>query len=218
MSDQPDPAFGNSQTIEQVEAHIARHIGKPTRVWHELVSDKVHIDIHVVEPNEAVPFYTLVTSGMSDRPMSTPPDASQRSYAEMVIRLPADWPVSREAFKDESHYFPMRLLKMLARLPHDYNTFLASTHTVPNGDPARPYAPNTNLCCAMIYVPVTLPQDFFTLQIDDTKTIHFYGTFLLYKEEMDFKLKHGADALLEIFRVTKVTELVEVTRPSVILG
>jgi hypothetical protein len=112
----------------------------------------------------------------------------------------------------------MRLLKMLVRLPHDYNTFLAPTHTVPNGDPARPYAPNTKLCCAMIYTPVTLPPDFFTLQIDETKTIHFYGTFLLYKEEMDFKLKHGADALLEIFQVTKVTELVEVTRPSVILG
>jgi hypothetical protein len=45
--------------------------------------------------------------------------------------MPANghWPVSREAFKDESHW----LLKMLARLPHDYNT----THTVPNG-----YAPN----------------------------------------------------------------------------
>lgn len=37
-------------------------------VWHELVSDLVHLDVHVAEPTPARPYYTVVTSGMSDRP------------------------------------------------------------------------------------------------------------------------------------------------------
>jgi hypothetical protein len=80
----------------------------PGSVWHELASDLVHIDVHVTPPSPGRPRYTLVTSGMSDRPMSVPPGIDSR-YAELMTALPADWPLTAEAFRDEATYWPVRV-------------------------------------------------------------------------------------------------------------
>jgi hypothetical protein len=48
------------------------HLGEIHDVYHELISDLVHIDIHHVAPDDERPFHTLVTSGMSDLPMTVP--------------------------------------------------------------------------------------------------------------------------------------------------
>ena len=37
--------------------------------------------------------------------------------AELAIALPADWKLDQESMKDEKWYWPIRLLKSLARLP-----------------------------------------------------------------------------------------------------
>jgi hypothetical protein len=57
-------------------------------LFHELLSDLVHVDIHIVEPTAARNYYTLVTSGMSDRPMAAPEECRECRYAELVISLP----------------------------------------------------------------------------------------------------------------------------------
>ena len=64
-----EPAFGEEETIEAVSAHVEEFVGEPAHVFHEFLSDLVHVDVHVVEPRKKRNYYTLVTSGMSDRPM-----------------------------------------------------------------------------------------------------------------------------------------------------
>lgn len=39
-----------------------------------MLSPYVHVDIHIVEPTDERPWTTLVTSGMSERPMHAPPE------------------------------------------------------------------------------------------------------------------------------------------------
>ena len=78
------------------------------------LSDLVHIDIHMVEPTPEKNYYTLVTSGMSDRPMNAPAECGELRYAEIAISLPPDWPLTQEAFADENNYWPLRWLKILA--------------------------------------------------------------------------------------------------------
>ncbi len=107
----PDP---DSESISAIENHIERYVGKPEHVFHELASDMVHIDLHIVPPSEDQDFYTIVTSGMSDRPMAAPEGAEEYRYAEMVIALPPDWRLNTEDFKDERHYWPLRWLKWLS--------------------------------------------------------------------------------------------------------
>jgi hypothetical protein len=208
-------AAGDSENIEAISDYIERHVGKIETVFHELVSDLVHIDVHVIEPTDRRPFYTLVTSGMSDLPMTAPPEMEEFRYAELMICLPPDWPLSQEAFEDESNYWPVRLLKLLARLPHEYQTWLCIDHTVPNGDPPEPYAPNTKFVCAMLVPPVLEDEDFFALEIDEEKTIRFYSILPLYAEETDYKLKHGADALMERLDQAGISPVVDVGRKNV---
>lgn len=103
--------------IEQISVHIETHLGPIEGVLHE-------IDIHVVKPTQKFPFIRLVTSGMSDLPMMTPEDPDIPRYIELMMTLPADWKLDQASFNDETWYWPVRLLKSLARLPHKYQTWL----------------------------------------------------------------------------------------------
>lgn len=208
-------AMGDSDSIEAISNHIEEHIGKVESVFHELISDLVHIDVHMVLPTKKRPFYTLVTSGMSDAPMTVPDGLEEYQYAELAIRLPADWPLNQEAFEDESNYWPIRLLKMLARLPHEYDTWLGFGHTVPNGDPAEPYAPKTKFSCGLILPLLNVPEEFNKLQIHEDKVINFWGVYPLYPEETDHKLKKGTDSLLDLFEKNSISEVVDVRRKNV---
>src|SRR5262245_19274320 len=186
---------------------------------HELVSEPVHVDIHTVKPTQDRPYHTLVTSGMSDRPMLTPPDAPDEvracQFAELMLCLPPDWPLDQKSWENPRHYWPIYLLKMMARFPHEYQTWLWWGHTLPNGDPAEPYADNTKLCCALLLSPLLFDQKFSQLDVSPEKTIHFLSIVPLYQEEIDLKLDKGAEALCELFSKHKVTELLDVKRENV---
>lgn len=207
------PTAGDPALLAQIEAHIRAHIGEPAGVLHEIVSDKIHLDVFVVAPNETRDFYTLVTCGMSQLPMTVPEGAEDRRYAELMLCLPPDWNMNQSAWSDERHYWPIRWLKMLARLPQEHHTWLSYLHTIPNGDPPQPFADNTGLCCAMIFVPLMAPKAFHTLTLQD-KTIYCYGVIMLYASEMELKLYEGGDAMLEYLKDTGISELLEIDRPN----
>jgi hypothetical protein len=208
-------AIGDEESIGQVSDHIERHFGTIDMVWHEMVSDLVHVDVHWIKPTAERPHHILVTSGMSQRPMTVPQGAEDYRYAELVICLPSEWQLSMEAFKDESWYWPVRLLKILARFAHEYDTWLCVGHTVPNEDPPRPYAPNTKLCCALLMPAILAPESFRELRINDEKTIRFYSVVPIYREEMKFKLEKGLDPLIDKFDKAKLNELLNVKRVNV---
>lgn len=211
-----EPSHGDADQIERISEHIEKYLGDPGMVFHELVSDLVHIDVHQVPPRPDRNFYTLITSGMSERPMTTPEEAAEFQFAELLLCLPPDWKLTQEAFEDERNYWPIRLLKTLARLPHEYDTWLSFGHTIPNGDPAEPYASDTKLCCALLAPPCLADEQFFKLQLSAEKTIYFWAVVPLYQEEVDFKLKEGADPLFERFDQHSVTELLDVKRKNVV--
>lgn len=210
---------------EAIEAHVERHIGSIGNVFHELISPLVHIDILCVPPTDERPFHTLVTCGMSAKPMSVPPEIESRlgfdaRYAELLVCLPPEWKLDEASFRDEANYWPIRWLKTLARLPHEYNTWLWEGHTVPNGDPARPFAPNTRLCCTMLAPPLSLQEEAHTLQAEDEDgqeaSISFFAMQTLYADEVAFKLKSGGDALFEVLDGNDVGDVLDIARPSVV--
>lgn len=215
-----EPAVDNPDA-EKIEQHVEKYIGKIDSVYHELVSDLVHIDILWVKPTPQRNFHTLITCGMSSRPMNAPPQVNEFKYAELLICLPPDWPLAdalqttSETEAEEWYYWPIRVLKTLARFPHAYNTWLWYAHTVPNGDPPAPFADNTELSGVIIGPPLLAPEDFFKLVINPDKVIYFLSVLPLYKEEMEFKLAKGADALFERLDKQDVTELLDIHRPNV---
>jgi glycerophosphoryl diester phosphodiesterase len=210
-----EPTGGDAELVEAVDAHLARHVGEPEEVFHELVSDLVHLDVHRVPPSDERPWTTLITSGMAERPMTVPDGLEDHRFAELTLALPPDWPLSMEAFGDETHYWPLRLLKSLARLPHEYETYLYWGHTVPNGEPPEPYASNTELSCALILPPVLEPEEFARFKTSDGRTVHVYAVVPIHADEMQLKLDKGADTLMTLFDEHDITELLDPRRASV---
>jgi len=201
---------------EQISAHIERHLGKVKSVFHEIMSDTVHIDVHFVPPSEEFPYVRLVTSGMSDLPMAVPPeDENSPRHIELIMTLPGDWKLDEESFQDDRWYWPVRLIKYLARMPHKYDTWLGWGHSIPNGDPAQPLAPDTALIGAVILPSVTVAKEFHTLKINDEKTIRFYAVVPLYPEELDLKLRKGTAELMRKFGRANITDIVEPGRTNV---
>ncbi|MBI1288371.1 MAG: suppressor of fused domain protein, partial [Flavobacteriales bacterium] len=190
-----------------------KHVGKIHSVFHELVSEHVHIDVHWVKPTEERPFHTLVTSGMSDRPMNTPEELEGCDFAELSICLPADWKISEDDFKDDRNYWPVRWLKMLARFPHQYNTWLGYGHTIPNGDPAGPFAPNTKLNTMVLLPSIVFGLEFHTLKLEN-RSIDFYTLIPLYDEEVKVKMNKGVEALFDGFDKFGVSDILQLDRPN----
>jgi hypothetical protein len=207
-------AIGDSENIEAISAHIERHIGPVATVFHELISDKVHIDIHIVAPSDRFPFYTLVTSGMSDRRMPAQGPNAHLCFSELFICLPPDWKMDQADWKDDANYWPIRWLKFLARFPHEYDAWLWFGHTMPNGDPARPVHASTALCSFLLLQNFRLPDGFRSLHVNEEKRIHFLSVIPLYQDELDLKLHKGAEAIESRFRKAGLSEVLDIRRPS----
>lgn len=201
--------------IEAISNHIERHVGKIDMVWHEVISDLVHIDVHQVRPTDERPYWTLVTTGMSDLAMTTPEERVDWAYSELMICLPKEWKLGEADLKDERNYWPIRWLKLLARFPHEYKTWLACGHSMPNGDPAKPMAPDVPFTGIMLGRPQTVSVEFWELRIRHNKLIRFLAIFPLFPGEMDMKLAKGSTELERLFTKYKVTEIVNKGRKDV---
>ncbi len=120
------PEVYSEEERKAVEAHIEACFGAFETVLHEVVSPDIHVDVCVIPPAKDRNYYTLVTMGMGAHRMNVPAELAEYRLerAELAIALPADWKVDQEAFRDEQWYWPVRLLKTLARLPGECHTWL----------------------------------------------------------------------------------------------
>ena len=190
------PEVYTIEEMEAVEEHIRKYFGEIGHVFHELVSPDIHVDICVVPPDREREYYTLVTMGMGARQMQVPEELAEYRLerAELAIALPPDWRLDEESMKDERWYWPVRLLKVLARLPIQSDTWLGWGHTMDN---QRPFAEDTKLCGAILGEPQNIRKEGFFCHLPGGEEINFYQVIPLHREELEYKLEHNAEALLE---------------------
>jgi len=128
----------SDKSIDLITEHIARHLGEPADVLHEMIPADVHIDVHIVKKSAKRNCHTLVTSGMSDQPMPSPASMKKFRYAELMICLPPTWPMREQDLSGDKYGWPVTWLNALAHAPFENGIFLGANHTVPNGDPPQP--------------------------------------------------------------------------------
>jgi hypothetical protein len=212
-----EDAVAQAAAGDAIRAHVEEHVGPIRATFAEVDSQRIRLDVHVVAPSVDRPHHTLVTSGMSALPMAPPEGMEECRFAELTLALPPEWPIlDREALEDEAHYWPLRWLKTLARFPHEYGTWLYWQHTVPNGEPPRPFAANTAMSSLLLLDPVLPPPAFARLELPEGEELAFFGVYPLHPAELEHKLSAGADALELELRRRGVTELLQPDRESVI--
>ncbi|MGO4108231.1 suppressor of fused domain protein [Paenibacillus sp. YAF4_2] len=205
----------STEHFEKVYNHVEKYIGPIHGVFKELVSDDLSIDIIIAAPTSSRNYYTLVTCGMSEKAMTVPEGAEEYHYAEIMISLPSTWKISEADFKDDRNYWPVRELKKLARFPHEHNTWLHLGHTLANEHPPKPYSSDVKYQGMLLAIPeVEQIREFFNLQLEEDKVVHFFTLMPIYQEEMDYKLKHGVEALLEKIYKISTDKVVQLNRKN----
>ena len=206
---------GDIRIIEAVDAHIEKYIGKIAFVLDEIDSDLVHVDVYVVTATDDRPYHCLITSGMSEKAMPVPDGALDGKFAELMICLPSGWPLTMEAWKEEVNWWPLRLLKRLARYPHENKTWLYAGHSLLWSDPPKPFAENTKMTSVVLLRPRLVPAESQIIHVSKKKHIRLWGVYPLYHAELELKIRDGSDKLDELFDEHGVTELLDPERPSV---
>jgi hypothetical protein len=215
------PEFGFSKAPpewqEYREAHYQKWLGdsEETMVWHEILPIVPHIDVHIFPPSEPLgrDFYTLITSGMSDEKMTLPKGIDrQLARAELVFYI-AD--VSSKPGQTEKPWF-VQAISFFAHFPFDYKTWLAPSHTIPNGNPPAPVVEGSMLTTAIFLPAIFEPKEFVQDFKLSGERVNFLWLSYISDKETEFKLNEGYNKLTQKMNKDNFPQVFDPFRPSII--
>lgn len=187
--------------LEELESYITNTFGEMENVFHEVYSPDIHVDIAIIPPNEHDHFYKLITMGMGAHDMNVPSEIAEYelSNAELMIYLPCDWDIYQNN-QNENNYWPIRWLKILARMPINYDTWLGHGHTISAGNDHETLSENNQFESIALVEASDRDGEIACCRLSTGKLIRFYQLLPLYDEELQLKVQYESiDALLEKF-------------------
>jgi len=194
------------QEEDAVTREIAARFGRVDQVLRDAAPDAIRVDICAVPGEEGT---TLVTRGMGARPMQVPGELQGYDRAELTITLPPGWDLDS---RDERMYWPLRWLKLLARLPGEEGSWLGWGHTVPGGEP---FADNTGFDSLLLLDSGSLSIPTGNGLSSNGEHLQLYRLFPLYPAELRYKLENGAQALVDrLEREGLLGPLLDIARPG----
>jgi hypothetical protein len=184
--------FTEESTLDLVEKRekIYRELfGESDTVLHEMIPFVPHVDVYQFPPNSNRGFFTYVTGGMSDLPMTAPEHlGADARRIELVFY----------AAEDQKEY--AELLRRLAHFPHDNRTWLHWDHTMPNGHPPEPIF-DTKVLDTFFFMPSIVQPDseLGRRLVWQGDPINLVWCVPISSRECSLKLKRGSDALYDLF-------------------
>jgi len=210
----PELGDESARDLEILDNHICRWWGSVPEVFHEIVSEYVHVDLHVVPARPEQPYHVVVTTGMSDRPMIG--NNGDSYYCELLLALPPDWPIDLKNLKEEKFWWPFRHLKQAARFPHIFKTCLWYGHTIANEDPPQIFHETAPYCGGILSIPMLCPEEARQIHVREGKEVFFFSFLPLFEAELRFAWKNGSDALFDKLDRIELTELIRMNRKSTV--
>lgn len=182
----------------------------------EIVPDDPSVSIHAIPPSrKRVGLFKkhrsvlLFTTGMSRRPMNTPPDGQNFRFAEVFVELPGDWPIEEADQTASAEAWPFQWLRSIAGYPFRNSTWLGGPMTIiANDDPPQPLAPGLDFTSILLIAE----KQHIT---KDGRNIRFYRMMPLYTEERDLEIEKGAEYLMRAFDKARIPFVVDLNRRNV---
>ncbi|MDV0447721.1 hypothetical protein MsAg5_16330 [Methanosarcinaceae archaeon Ag5] len=202
----------SAQNADQIVLdHLARFYDeKDIELIEKTTEDLIHV--YAVKANKERPYHLLITAGMSDIPMEVPPGFEEFQFAEMMMLLPEYWPLSETDLEEEVNNWPIQVLQTIAELPVPDRTWVSWGHTVSNTD--APFSNFVLFESSLLVYSITTSEEFVKIELPE-KTVHIYSAIPLYPEELEFKIKYGADNLLDKFNRYQTPEILDCDRENV---
>ena len=150
-------------------------------------------------------------SAPASMPASASVSADVNDRAEYVVFLPKDW--NLESDKEED-YWPIRMLKDIARFPIYTDSWITLGHTVTMNEDSSPVASNTELNSCVLLNSFGKDKQIvealkFRLFGDE---VNFWQLLPLYQEEVEFTFDHTTDELIELLK--DVPMVVDINRKN----
>lgn len=200
-----------NETMEILD-YITEQFGSIDHTISEIIpGSEVAVNVQVILPSKERNFITLVTTGMSDVAMDVSEESMGSKYAELVLKLPANWPISQEEMTNDDYYWPLKWLRMVAHIPHRYDGWLEEGVILPNGEPSMPFASTTGLSCILI----SETKEIKRLTDLKNRTIDFFTLLPIYEEEREIALENGEEYLLEKFEEFGVSDVLDINRKNI---
>jgi len=198
----------SEKDLEILESFIEENFGQYENVFHEFVSDIVHVDIAIIEPNPTKDYYTLVTIGTGAKKMN---NIDEYNRVEILIHLPKDWEVHSN---EEKWYWPIRLIKSLSRLPFENDTWIGVEHTIQYNDN---FFVDTNFSGVILTPAFDPSKEYKTVSLNKNNKVHFLQVLPITLEEMQFKIKNNcAELLIDSIPHDNYSFIVNVNRDIVV--
>jgi hypothetical protein len=196
MSDSPHPEDISLQR-EDIYAHL---FSSEPVVSPDLVPLSPRINVYQYRDHPLTKSHILVTEGMSDYQMNCAPDGVPRR-CELLMYVEEIKP----AYVD--------LLRFLARLPSEENTWISHGSTMTNGQPPQPIFVNSELDC-FLFIDAPIPEEHvFSL---DGDRVALLLVIPVTTAECDLVRSDGLEALGMAFRARDFDCILDETRPSCI--
>lgn len=198
-----EASFGPHASVQRAlarENHYRRFFGELTEpVWHSTDDKAPHIDIYQFAPTQEREFWTLITGGMSDLRQpglrTSPGECAPRAELLMYVNEPKAWMIN--------------VLKGLAEMPFDHETYLYFGHTVPNGKPMT--AASSHLTSFFFDQPYLEDPKLLDLTIDGD-AVAFLWLRPIAESERAYAIERGGEALSDLFTSLDVEPVVDETR------
>lgn len=189
-----------AKDIENIENHYKKYftmVGAEDSklIWHEVFSDAMHIDLVHYLPTNKFPYHIIATVGMSGYSMKNAPYKN----VELIMFLPKEWKLEKEDFKNESWYWPIKMLKSASRLPYLCRTFLSVGHTFSMDENNTPFANCTKMCSGLLTYPTWLDEGAFELKYGNIfkKKVNFLCLTAITEDELKSLREMGSRKFID---------------------
>lgn len=192
----PRTAAYSEEEAACTDHHMERYFGSADFVHREPASPWGQVDVNLIPPSDEHPWFTLVTQGMGARAFRDEEGEEQR--CELLMTLPPDWADSTEDWQRPDRFWPLHLLRLLARFPFVTGEPIDWGHSFDLREELDEES-GTDFCAAMLLSPGLFEEEAAACTLPDGARVSYWQVIPLYREEIQYKRAHGTEELLELF-------------------
>lgn len=198
-----DPRITRDRRSQLRNDHYRLFLGDPVAVWHAASTRIPRVDLLEYPATEERPFWTYLTSGMSD-------------VEQTLSAGSPEWVVPRTElmiYTEDRAPWAAKLLHGFARYPFDFATHFFWWHTVPVGGPID--GENAHLS-SLVFLPPYFEEDGFDELVIDDAPVRTLWTVAITEAEREYAMVYGTHKLEQLFEKAQLSPITAPNRKSVI--